>query len=67
MFPRSSPRRCWSDFRGKVVVLNFVYTNCADERPLHAERIARIQSMVNLTPMKSSAHDKCDSPDPGKR
>ena len=42
----------WSDFRRKVVVLNFIYTNCTDECPLHAERIAEIQAMVNQTPMK---------------
>src|SRR5438105_7929418 len=42
-----------SDFRGKVVVLHFIYTNCPDVCPLHAERIAEIQSMVNITPMKS--------------
>ncbi|CAN7661944.1 SCO family protein [Pararhizobium sp. LjRoot255] len=41
-----------SDLRGKVVVLNFVYTNCPDVCPLHAERIAEIQKMVNQTPMK---------------
>ncbi len=42
-----------SDFRGKVVVLHFIYTNCPDVCPLHAERIAEIQSMVNMTPMKN--------------
>src|SRR5438552_991412 len=42
-----------SDFRGKVVVLHFIYINCPDVCPLHAERIAQIQSMVNITPMKS--------------
>jgi protein SCO1 len=42
-----------SDFRGKVVVLHFIYINCPDVCPLHAERIAEIQSMVNITPMKS--------------
>lgn len=42
----------WADFRGKVVVLHFIYTNCPDICPLHAERIAQIQSMVNQTPMK---------------
>ncbi|QCM03417.1 SCO family protein (plasmid) [Agrobacterium tumefaciens] len=42
-----------SDFRGKVVVLNFVYTNCPDVCPLHAERIAELQKMVNQTPMKA--------------
>ena len=43
----------WSDFRGKVVVLHFIYTNCPDFCPLHAEKIAEIQKMVNLTPMKN--------------
>src|SRR5262249_5332466 len=41
-----------SDFRGKVVVLHFIYTSCPDKCPLHAELIARIQAMVNMTPMK---------------
>ncbi|HET6159938.1 MAG TPA: SCO family protein [Dongiaceae bacterium] len=27
------------DFRGKVVVLHFIYTHCPDICPLHAERI----------------------------
>lgn len=40
-----------ADFRGKVVVLHFIYTNCPDICPLHAERIAEIQRMVNQTPM----------------
>lgn len=41
-----------ADFQGKVVVLHFIYTNCPDVCPLHAERIAEIQEMVNQTPMK---------------
>ena len=41
-----------SDLCGKVVVLNFVYTNCPDVCPLHAERIAEVQGMVNQTPMR---------------
>jgi protein SCO1 len=40
------------DLRGKVVVLHFVYTSCPDVCPLHAERIAEIQEMVNQTPMR---------------
>ncbi len=39
-------------FRGKVVVLHFIYTHCPDACPLHAERIAEVQSLVNLSPMK---------------
>jgi protein SCO1/2 len=41
-----------ADFRGKVVVLNFVYTNCPDICPLHSERIAELQRMINPTPMR---------------
>ncbi len=41
-----------SDFLGKVVVLNFIYAGCPDVCPLHAERIAEVQEMVNQTPMK---------------
>jgi protein SCO1/2 len=40
------------DLRGKVVVLHFIYTSCPDVCPLHAERIAEIQQMVNRTPMR---------------
>jgi protein SCO1/2 len=36
----------------KIIVLHFVYTNCPDVCPLHAERIAGIQSMINQSPMK---------------
>lgn len=39
-------------FQGKVVVLHFIYAGCPDVCPLHADRIAEIQSMVNQTPMK---------------
>ncbi len=42
-----------SDFSGKVVVLNFVYTNCPDVCPLHSEAIASIQEAINQTPMKN--------------
>jgi protein SCO1/2 len=41
-----------TDLRGKVVVLHFVYTNCPDVCPLHAERIAEVQEMINQTPMR---------------
>ncbi len=41
-----------ADFQDKVVVLHFIYMNCPDFCPLHAERIAEIQEMVNQTPMK---------------
>lgn len=41
-----------ADFRGKVVVLHFIYAHCPDVCPLHAERIAEIQSLINQSPMK---------------
>lgn len=40
-----------SDYRGKVIVLNFIYAACPDVCPLHADRIAEIQQMIELTPM----------------
>ncbi len=40
------------DFLGKVMVLNFIYTKCPDECPLHSELIAEIQAGVDRTPMK---------------
>lgn len=41
-----------ADLRGKVIVLNFIYASCPDICPLHSERIAEVQTMVNETPMK---------------
>lgn len=41
-----------ADLRGKVVVLHFIYTSCPDVCPLHAEKIAEVQKLVNDTPMK---------------
>ena len=41
-----------SDFRGKVVVLNFIFTNCPDVCPLHSDVVAEIQRGINITPMK---------------
>lgn len=41
-----------TDFRGKIVVLHFIFAGCPNVCPLHAERIARIQEMVNITPMR---------------
>jgi len=49
---------------GKVVVLFFVYTNCPDVCPIHAQRIAEIQEMINLTPMKDMVRFVAISTDP---
>lgn len=53
-----------SDFRGKVVVLHFIYAGCPDVCPLHADRIAEIQAMVNRTPMKAMVQFISISTDP---
>lgn len=41
-----------SDFDDKVVVLNFIYARCPDFCPLHAQKIAEIQGMINDSAMK---------------
>jgi protein SCO1/2 len=41
-----------SDFRGKVVVLYFIYASCPDVCPLHSEKVAQIQADINETPMR---------------
>ena len=41
-----------SELRGQVIVLNFIYATCPDVCPLHTERIAEVQAMVNQTPMR---------------
>ncbi|MCV0398200.1 MAG: SCO family protein [Rhizobiaceae bacterium] len=41
-----------SDFSDKVVVLNFVFASCTDVCPLHSDLVARVQAMVNDTPMR---------------
>ncbi len=41
-----------SDFTDKIVVLNFIYAGCLDVCPLHSEKIAEIQGLLNQSPMK---------------
>ena len=41
-----------SDFKGKVVVLNFVYAHCPDVCPLHSALIGSLQAYINRTPMR---------------
>jgi protein SCO1 len=54
-----------ADLRGKVVVLHFIYAGCPDVCPLHADRIAEIQEMVNQTPMKEQVQFITITTDPG--
>jgi len=55
-----------ADFRGKVVVLHFIYTHCPDVCPLHAERIAQIQSMVNQAHMQDHVRFITVTTDPSR-
>ena len=53
-----------ADLRGKVAVLHFIYAGCPDVCPLHADRIAEIQEMVNQTPMKDQVQFVTITTDP---
>jgi protein SCO1/2 len=50
--------------KGKVVVLHFIYTSCPDVCPLHAEKIAEVQALVNRTPMKDQVRFVTITTDP---
>ena len=52
------------DLHGKVSVLHFIYTSCPDVCPLHAERIAEIQELVNKTPMRAQVQFVSITTDP---
>jgi protein SCO1/2 len=52
--------------RDKVVVLHFIYASCPDVCPLHAEKIADVQKMVNITPMKERVQFLSITTDPTK-
>ena len=43
-----------ADFRGKVVILNFIYGSCKEACPLHSDVIASIQRMVNEGPLRDT-------------
>jgi protein SCO1/2 len=49
-----------------VVVLHFVYASCPDICPLHAEKLAEIQAMVNLTPMREVVRFVTITTDPAR-
>lgn len=55
-----------ADLLGNVVVLHFIYTSCPDVCPLHTEKIAEIQKMVNGTPMKDQVTFVTITTDPTK-
>lgn len=40
------------DHADKILILHFIYASCPDVCPLHAEKIAEVQDMINQTPMR---------------
>jgi protein SCO1/2 len=54
-----------SDYKGKVAVLQFIYASCPDVCPLHADRIAEVQALVNASPMKEQVQFVSITTDPG--
>ena len=53
-----------TDFRGKVVVLHFIDSNCRNECSRHLDRVAEVQSMVNQSPMKDQVQFVTVAADP---
>jgi protein SCO1/2 len=55
-----------SDLRGKVVILHFIYASCPDVCPLHAEKLAEVQEMMAITPMKEQVAFVTITTDPAR-
>ena len=36
------------DFRGRVVILNFLYSRCEEQCPLHSAKLAEVQQQLSL-------------------
>ena len=54
------------DLKGQVVVLHFIYASCPDVCPLHADKIAEVQKLVNASPMKDRVRFISITTDPEK-
>jgi protein SCO1/2 len=59
-------QRSLSDWKGKIVVLWFIYTSCPDVCPLHTEEMAAVQQLINRTPMKDMVEFVAVTTDPEK-
>lgn len=55
-----------SDLRDKVVILHFIYASCPDVCPLHAEKLAEVQEMIAITPMKDQVAFVTITTDPAR-
>lgn len=41
-----------AEYRGKIVVLNFIYARCREACPLQSHFLANVQKQINATPMR---------------
>ncbi len=53
-----------ASFRGKVVVLHFIYASCPDVCPLHSDRLAEVQHLINQSLMKEQVQFVSITTDP---
>ena len=53
-----------TDYRGKVVILYFIYAGCKDVCPLQSQKLAGVQRDVNATPMRNRAQFVAVTTDP---
>ncbi len=53
-----------SDYRGKVVLLYFIYAGCKDVCPLQSQKLAGVQRDVNATPMRNRVQFVAVTTDP---
>ncbi|KAB2850112.1 MAG: SCO family protein [Hyphomicrobiaceae bacterium] len=54
------------DFKGKVLALHFIFASCMDVCPLHANKIAEAQELVNASPMKDQVRFVSITTDPDR-
>ena len=52
------------DLRDRVVILHFIYTSCPDVCPLHTEKLAKVQSLFQGTPMDDRVYFVTITTDP---
>lgn len=53
-----------SDYRGKVVVLYFIYADCKDVCPLQSQKLSGVQQAINTTPMRDRVQFVAVTTDP---
>lgn len=54
------------DFRGKIVILNFIYASCKEACPVQTNMIGSIQQMVNSGPLRDAVQFVTITTDPEK-